>query len=199
MGQAKTKAAQLAQWRETLSPDERIVLDAALSAYSGIVQSFGLTGACYRLAFLLTVYLREEHGIEVRPVVGFACDGESELMVSHAWFELNGKKTDLSLTLTENPHAVPTGALIILDRELTRGTAQYSYHAEQTPEALVLLEELKRDPRFRAVAHHKDAEHESMKTIAASTEMMRQYLDAAPDRMGFDVLASRIRQGVARL
>jgi hypothetical protein len=34
MGQAKKKAAQLALWKQTLLADERIVLDAALCAYS---------------------------------------------------------------------------------------------------------------------------------------------------------------------
>jgi hypothetical protein len=76
MGEAKKKAAQLALWIQTLSADERIALDVAHCAYSNIVLAFGVTGACYRLAFFLTVYLLEERSIPVCPVVGFVCDGE---------------------------------------------------------------------------------------------------------------------------
>lgn len=196
MGQAKAKAAQFAQWKGTLSDDERIVLDAAMSAHSGIVRSFGLTGACYRLAFLLAVYLLEEYRIEVRPVVGFVCDGESELMVSHAWIEVNGRKTDISLTMTEHPHAIPSGALLVLDREMRGGDARYTYHTERGPDALAMMEELLGNPRSRNVALHKEAEHKRMTAIAKSPELMRKYLDAAPDGMTYEVLAARIRHGM---
>jgi hypothetical protein len=43
--------------------------------------------------FFLAAYLLQEHSIQVQPVVGFANDGESEVMVSHAWVEFGGKKS----------------------------------------------------------------------------------------------------------
>lgn len=197
MGEAKKKAAQLALWKQTLSADERIVLDAALCAYSNIVLAFGITGACYRLAFFLTVYLLEERGIPVCAVVGFVCDGETEMMTSHAWVELNGKKIDLALTLTEHPEAQPSGALVILNREFRTGRARYSYHSARSPDALALVERLGRDPVYRDVVRHKEIEHQKMATIAKSPELMRQFLDAAPDGLDYEALASRIRQGIS--
>lgn len=192
MGQAKQKSAQLAQWKGSLSADERVIFSVSESAYANIVRALGATGICYRISLFLSAYLLNEHGIQVEPVVGFVCDGESELMASHAWIECNGRKTDLGLTLTENPDAQPPGALIILDREFGHGRAKYTYHRERSPAANRIIEEFMRDPAYSLIVRHKEAEHEKMTAIAKSPRLIREYLDAAPDGLDYQKLALRI-------
>ena len=111
MGHAKKKAAELAAWLETLSAEERTAFAVARAAYERIIKAQAATGMCYRMAFFLTAYLTERHGIRVEPVVGYINDGTDDIMISHAWIELGGKKTDISLTMTEHPDAQPTGSL----------------------------------------------------------------------------------------
>jgi hypothetical protein len=119
MGQAKKRAAELATWLETLSTDERKVFAVARAAYEKIVKAQNATGMCYRMTFFMTAYLTKELSTQVEPVVGYINDGSDDLMISHAWVEIGGKKTDINLTMTEHPQAQLTGPLLILDREFT--------------------------------------------------------------------------------
>ncbi len=57
----------------------------------------------YRMAFFLTHFPEREHRITVQPVVGYVSDGGDRFMSSHAWIKLNGRKTDISLTIIEQP------------------------------------------------------------------------------------------------
>ncbi len=193
MGQAKQKQGALLTWKESLSQDERTVFAVAEAVHKNIVKALGVTGMCYRLAFFLADFLRQEHGIIAEPVVGYLNDGESELMISHAWIEFNGKKTDLSLTQTENPAAQLPGPLLILDRAFGTSRANYTYHREQTEASARLVGMLTSDPRYRDAVRNKELEHQRMAEIALSWSAMRQYLDAAPDRMGYGALAERAR------
>jgi hypothetical protein len=193
MGEAKKKAAALAGWQDKLSPEERIVSAVSQAAYDKIVRRLGAIGVCYRISFFLTEFLLQEHGIRIEPIVGYVNDGESEVMASHAWVEFGGKKIDLSLTLTERPHVQPPGPLVILDRQFKFGRAAYTYHRERSPAALRRVEELMRVPAYNEVVLHKEAEHRQMEAIARSPTLIRVYLDAAPDGLGYEELARRIR------
>jgi hypothetical protein len=192
MGEAKRKASQLAAWLETLAPDEWQVFAVARAAYERIVKALGATGMCYRMSFFLTTYLAQERGVRVDPVVGYVNDGTGDTMISHAWVELGGKKTDITLTMTEHAEAQPTGALLILGREMRKGRATYTYHRERSADALREITELMRDSRLRHGLLAKEAEHERMIAIAKDLELMRKYLDVAPDGLGYEKLSGMI-------
>jgi hypothetical protein len=192
MGQAKKKASQVATWLETLSPDERKVFAVARAAYENIVKAQSATGMCYRTTFFMTAYLAKEQGLQVEPVVGYVNDGTDDLMISHAWVEIGGKKTDINLTMTEHPHAQLTGPLLILDKEFTRGAATYTYHRERGATAALRVKELMEDPRARNFLRHKEAEHTRMTAIAKDLKLIHEYLNAAPDGLGYELLARMI-------
>jgi hypothetical protein len=107
--------------------------------------------------------------------------------------EFEGKKTDLGLTITEHPDFQLPGPLLILDREITRARASYTYHLDRGPTALQAVEELKNDPRYRELVHHKETEHARMTATAKDMQMILAYLDAAPDGMRYAVWAQRVR------
>lgn len=147
---------------------------------------------CYRLAFFLTTLLRVEHGIEVEPVVGYVNDGDGEAMASHAWIEFANKRTDLSLAFTEHPDVQHPGEALILDR-VVRAGHRYTHHRSRTPAALAAAAYAASDTRFAEALAHKEAEHIAMVARAKDSQLMRAYLDAAPDGFDFERLAGLVR------
>jgi hypothetical protein len=150
------------------------------------------TGTCYRMAFFLSTYLLREHSINASPVVGYVHDGTGDVMTSHAWIEFNGKKTDISLTMTDEPSVQLQGQLIVLDQVLKDGHA-YTYHRTQNEAALRALETIYADPRFRQLAARKDREHEMMSDIARDPARVLAFLNGAPDGFDYATLVSTCR------
>jgi len=188
VGEAKRKAARLSRWEGCLSDDERLVARAARQTYERFIAPNRAMGMCYRMAFFLSTYLRLEHSILAPAVVGYVHDGIGDLMASHAWIEFNGKKTDISLTITEQPSVQLQGQLIVLDEVLLDGHP-YTYHREQNEAALEALKVVAADPRYGPLAARKDREHAMMLDVAADPERMLGYLDAAPDGFDYATLA----------
>ncbi len=145
---------------------------------------------CYRLTFFLHLYLAERH-VGTKPVVGFINDGTDNVMVSHAWLELGGKKTDLTLAKTERPDLNLPGDVLILDFPIRRAH-RYTYHLKRTPQAIELEERWLRRPNSADVVKQKAAEHERMNRLSGSADEMRSFLDSAPDGLNFVRLASII-------
>lgn len=135
MGEANNRAAPLVVWRNGLSDAERVVVKAATQTYERFIVATQATGMCYRMAFFLSTYLLREHSINAPPVVGYVHDGTGDVMASHAWIEFNEKKTDISLTMTDEPSVQLQGQLIVLDQVLKEGHA-YTYHRSQNEAAL---------------------------------------------------------------
>lgn len=186
MGQAKRKAAQLEQWESGLTVQERVIHDTARALHAKLVKPLGLTGACYRLAFFLTAFLQQEHGIKVVPVVGYSNDGTGPIMASHAWIEFGGKKTDISVAITENTKIYPPGPLLILDRPVSTGTTTYTYHQQQDAAAIEEKKIIAAHPTYGAIAAHKRIEHQKMTAIAPDIELILDYLNAAPDGLTYE-------------
>jgi hypothetical protein len=63
MGQAKQKQAALANWKGSLSANERTIFAVAEAVHKNIVKALGATGMCYRIAFFLADVLRDKHDI----------------------------------------------------------------------------------------------------------------------------------------
>jgi hypothetical protein len=40
-------------------------------------------------------------------------DGTDDIMISHAWLDYDGRKTDITLANTERPDIIPIGQVII--------------------------------------------------------------------------------------
>ena len=192
MGEAKRRAAGFAKWQAALSADERTAADLALAAHERIIDRFGATGMCYRMAFFLAEILESEFGIKAQPVVGYVNDGGNAFMSSHAWVELNGKKIDVSLTLLEEPTLLP-GDLLILDRAIKPGRAAYTYHRERDQAALDLLDTYARhNPMVAEEIKRKEQEHRRMATLAETPEQRRAYLDEAPDGLSYGVMSTLV-------
>jgi hypothetical protein len=107
---------------------ERVVADVAERLFNRFIKPAESTGMCYRLTFFLHLYLADK-GVQTVPVVGYINDGSDDIMISHAWLEFGGKKTDLTLGITEDPDLNPVGNVIILDQILFSGLT-YTYQAQ---------------------------------------------------------------------
>ena len=101
-----------------------------MQTYERFIVAMHATGMCYRMTFFLSTYLRREHSITAPVVVGYVHDGTGDVMTSHAWIEFDGKKTDISLTMTDEPSVQLQGQLIVLDQVLKAGHA-YTYDRAQ--------------------------------------------------------------------
>jgi hypothetical protein len=188
------RAAQAA-WLESLQPAQRTVADIALRLHSNFVVPKRLVAACYPLAFFLCLYLWREHQVRTRAVVGFVCDETSPVQMSHAWVELDGAKTDVSLTITERPRYVPTGALLILDRVMQRGTASYTYHLTESPESIQAdAADAKRHAGAREVREMKEVEHAQMLARASDDAAMSAWLSGAPSHIGYEAMAAAVQR-----
>lgn len=192
MGEAKKKAQQLEAWKAGLSDEEKTVFAVAQAAYQNFVLPFRAVGMCYRLAFFLSYHLQEKYSIQAPAIVGYVNDGLGDIMMSHAWIEYSGKKTDISLTMTQSPDDVPSAALLILGKELRPGDVPYSYHYEQNEAGLKAEYETSLDERFRPIVMQKKAEHLMMQAINKSRDQQRIYLDRATDGWNYKRMAAFI-------
>lgn len=114
-------------------------------------------------------------------------------MISHAWLDYNGRKTDVTLARTERPDIMPIGQVIILDRVVHSGHA-YSYHLEQSARGLAAETGMLQEPQSAEVVNMKRAEHLAMTARANDASVMRTFLDSAPDRMTFDMLKAVVNK-----
>ena len=181
---------EYADWLETLTQTEREVALVAKRAHERIIEGRRLFGGCYLLAFFLYQYLKLEKGIETTAVVGWVNDGTTPLMISHAWIELGGKKTDIALTHTEHPDAQLSGELILLDHTIRSGKAKYTYHRERSKESMVEL--LKLRGVAPVVVAHKEEEHLQMEAISKSDLLIQTYLNAAPPDRNYKALTQML-------
>ena len=180
MGEAKRRKAEMMAWRAGLTEAERVVADVSAHVHQRLAKEAGYVRACFFLAFLLRKYLREEKGIEISPVVGWA--SWSMNFFPHAWAELGGKRIDLSLTQTTDNIVAPPGDLLILDKVVERGQVSYAYHPETTPEI-----------EFAARAGGPDGlrritDVERKRAIAASDAAIDQYFEEAPEAYRYPVV-----------
>lgn len=199
MGEARRRSGEIKQlkervhkWRESLTVDEKEIALIAERLFQRFVAPRGYFAGCYHLAFFLTQFL-ENKGILVNPVVGWVNDGTWDGVTSHAWIEFNGKKTDISLAFTEHPHAQPSGSVIILDFEVMKGVASYSYYPDQHPVPQEALARLRTRQDLDLIRDKKDAEHQRMLAIATTRTMMK-HLDSAPRGLRYEDLARAIHQ-----
>jgi len=194
MGEAQRRKAEIEKmsrlytdWLATLTQPEREVAQVLMRAHERIVKGKRLFGACYLLSFFLHQYLKQEKGIETAVVVGWINDGTTPLMISHAWLELEGKKSDITLTHTEHLDGQLTGELIILDYVVRSGKVKYTYHRQRTTEAVTALQKLREEMPWAVDV--KEAEHLQMEETSKSEAMIRKYLNAAPIDRNYDALA----------
>ena len=189
MGEAKRNAADLQKWLDGLTKDERVVYESARALFDGFIRPERVREMCYHSVFFLHEYIKNSHGIIIEPVIGFINDGTDDVLISHAWLELSGKKTDVSLTFTSRPEVNPPGQLIYHDRVFGMGHV-YSYHREMSEAGREALEEIRSaDP---VLVDHKEQEHAKMHTMVEDRSQIRAYLDAAPEGMTYKEIVARI-------
>jgi hypothetical protein len=178
-------------WIESLDAPDRVIAHVALRAYEKLV----MVGGCYYLTFFLHQLLKTEFSIETEAVVGWVCDGTSELMASHAWLESATRITDIALHRTEFPEIQLPGDLMILDRVIASGVAQYTYHRQRSPEA---------ERAARAVTDTHQFEgferlHASMARTARSATAIEGYLAKAPPDQNYRSARKALDLRYARL
>ncbi|MBL3562852.1 hypothetical protein [Rhodovulum sulfidophilum] len=190
MGEAKRKAADLQKWLDALTEDERVVYDTARALFDCFIRPNHVGGMCYQSAFFLHEYIKNSHGIIVEPVIGYVNDGTDDVLMSHAWLEFRGKKTDVSLSFTSRPEINPPGQLIYLGRVFGKGQV-YSYHREMSETGRSALEKL-RITYIGALVDHKEREHAQMLAMAEDRSRIRAYLDSDPNGLTYEELVARI-------
>lgn len=190
MGEAKRKAADLRKWLDALTEEERVVYLSARALFDRFIRPERVREMCYHSVFFLHEYILNSHGIIVEPVIGYINDGTDEVLISHAWLEFSGKKTDVSLAFTSRPEINPPGQLIYLDRVFGQGHV-YSYHREMTEAGRAALEEFRINGNATLV-DHKEREHSRMLAMAEDPSGIRTYLDSAPEGMTYEEIVARI-------
>ena len=196
MGEAKRRAESYRLAKENLltavQGNDRKIAESAISLFEGFVMPNRYTGGCYLTTMFLHRYLADECGIETEPVVGYINDGTDDIFMSHAWLEVEGRKTDLTVHLTDRPDVQLPGALVILDHVLRPGRVTHSYHRELTPAAVTANVEMAKEPQLAALLAHKQREHQEMFARASDTKLMAAYLAAAPLEFGYAAMRASI-------
>lgn len=190
MGEAKRRREAEARCRQTvldgLSGDAATLARTAIALFENFIYPRRYTGGCYLTTMFLSRYLREEHGVETEPVVGYVNDGTDNIFVSHAWLEYGGLKTDLTLNVVEHAHAVPNGAALVLDRVLREGSVRHTYHREISAAGLAQNAAMMNDPDLRRLLLHKQQEHRDMLERAATPAATKAFMDAAPPGVRYE-------------
>lgn len=201
MGEKKRRQAAGTTFLDTLTPDEKIVADVASATLKRLVLPNETVTMCYRLAFFLHAYLAKEHGVSTEAVVGYLGSDDMFAQVSHAWIELNGKKTDLSLAFRENALAgepMSPGEVLILDHVVRPGVP-HVYTREETEASRTAKDQLRRrSPQFATAFEDEDAEHDLQKATGRSLETILAFLNDTPDGVTYDRMARTI-EGKCRL
>lgn len=167
-----------AEWLEVLSPTEQEVAKTAARVFRRVK----LWGACYHLTFFLNEYLKQEKGIDTQAVVGWVNDGTDDIMCSHAWLEINGKKTDIAIARPQYEEN-PEGALLILDRIIQPGKRKYTYHTERSHAAMRALDRIP----YQAV-QFAEIQHNEMVSISKDEKGRRRYLSEVPSHSNYRAL-----------
>jgi hypothetical protein len=178
MGEAKRRQHEHAQWTASLDDKERVVAATALHIHDRLAKHAGLVQACYFYAMFMTKYLKQEKGIDVTPVIGWASHGDA--LFAHAWIDVDGKRVDLSLTRTTKPDVAPPGELIVLDRAVKAG-APYVYHADTTEDIAAAVGQQRLDFCAR------------MRAIAADAGLIDQYFEEGPSEYRYDVVLGLLK------
>src|SRR5258708_24697433 len=178
MGQAKRRAAEIAKWVDSLSTEERKIAETAERLLNRVLKPMGATGMCYRMTFFLHLYLAEL-GIQTTPVIGYINDGTDDIMISHAWLDYKGKKTDITLASTQDLDINPIGQVVVLDRVVHNGHV-YSYHPDQSAKGLAAEVGMLSDPESAGVVHMKRPQHIPLIAPAHNAPCLRGFPHAAP-------------------
>jgi hypothetical protein len=152
-----------------------------------------MQGACYRSAIFVRLYLKETHGIEGPSVVGFVNDGEEPNYASHAWYEYQGKRTDLALAHPDDPSRTPPGPLVIHGVTAEPGHV-YSYHDTVPEIGQEFIEKFKSHPVFAQILRAQAGSHAEAFACANDDALSRAYLDNAPDGWGYQKIVDFIRE-----
>ena len=176
---ARENAKQRQAWLSSLNDDENIAREAAENLLRRFIIPSESTGMCYRMTFLLNLYLQEK-GVASTPVVGWITDGRDDIAMSHAWLMVNGKKIDLTLGKMSHPSML-RGEIHILDNIVKPG-AKYSYFMEKEQKHLDADNLISSEGTSNSLLRDKNAEHELMVKQAGDPKKLRQYLDSAPDK-----------------
>lgn len=194
MGDAKRRKAAYLDAKNVLltrlQGDAVVVAETAIKLFDGFIFPWRYTGGCYLTTMILHRFLDQECGIITEPVVGFVNDGTDDIMISHAWLEYDGCKTDLTLHLTDGAMA---GSLIIMDQVLRQGQVSYSYHRKPTEAGLKQNSVMLKDPDLGPLVRHKLAEHETMEKRAKDPRLMSAYLASAPAEQGYAAMTQVLR------
>ncbi len=197
MGEAKNRTKQYELSKQSLlascDGDARVVADCAVRLFDRFILPKRYTGGCYLVTMILYRFLADEHGIMTVPVVGYVNDGTDDIMISHAWLEHEGKKTDLTLNVVEHPDVISPGDVMVLDTIVRPGVLHYSYHRERPTEAIAVVERMLRDPATAQIARHKEIEHEVMLERSRNPSLMDAYIAGAPLDCGYAAMTAVLR------
>ena len=197
MGEARRNANEFKRAKEGLFASiendnvAQIVAETALAFYERFILPKRYTGGCYLTTMFLHRILKDEHSIVTDPVVGYVNDGTDDIMISHAWIELDGRKTDVTLSVVD-PNISRSGGLLILDKEIVRGQVSYSYHhrmtaaGEKANEAVIAA-------GMGGLLLHKQQEHQRMLDIMADPKRMADHHSAAPPGLSYDDMRAALR------
>ncbi|KFL25146.1 hypothetical protein JP74_21195 [Devosia sp. 17-2-E-8] len=186
---ARAKADQRQAWISSLSEDENYAREAAENLLRRFLIPSEATGMCYRMTFLLHLYLAEK-GVDTIPVVGWITDSRDDISISHAWLTVNGKKIDLTLGRVSH-ESMLVGEVIILDHVVSPG-ALHTCFLDKEEKHLAADAILSSQPTSRTLLEHKNLEHVEMTDRAADPDAMRKYLDSAPDGWTYERLKAVI-------
>ena len=197
MGEATRRRQEEARLRagvlDGLSGDAAMIATTAIALFERFVLPKRYTGGCYLTTMFLNRFLREEHDIATQAVIGYVNDGTDDIFTSHAWLEVEGLKTDLTLNVVEHGHAVPNGAALVLDRVLREGKVRHSYHLQPTEAGLNQNRSMMDVPELRALLQHKDREHREMLDRAVSAKAMASFMAGAPPGLRYEDMRGAVQ------
>jgi hypothetical protein len=160
-----------------LTEKEIAAANAALEVHGFFRQ---MEGACYRAAMFLRLYLKETHNIDGQVMVGYVNDGEGPVYPSHAWYEYEGKPTDIALAYPVDSSQTPPGPVLIQGVTIEPGHP-YTYH-ETVPEiGQQFIEQYKTHPMVAQIVREQGQSHAEAFACANDDGLARAYLDRAPD------------------
>lgn len=194
MGEAKRRqamkvmeAARRKAWEAGLDEHGRIILRIAEKT----AQALAIDGACYRATLFMKYHLELRYDIRGDAVVGYVNDGTDELYGYHAWLETDGLRTDVALCRPQDPSIQKRGPLTILGHEMAAGWP-YTYHRTRPPQATAMIMEWMRDPSMRELVSQQEEQHMRLASTARRSDLIRVYLDGAPDGLDYERLAAMV-------
>jgi hypothetical protein len=177
-----------------MTNEERTIADLVLIVNEYITLRYKIAHGCYHNAIFIREYLYKNFNIHVDIVVGWASSTEIGHLLSHAWIEYNGKKTDPILWGACGAIGDFSGNFLIHDLIYQRGAFDFVYQKTLTEKQLNEINKLMHEnAEFRESIKSEFELNQFFNNVVVDHNEMTKYDSALDSFLNYESMARMVK------